>query len=388
MHGKIQRILSEKVLNDLKFFPATALIGPRQCGKSFLAKEIIETIPTAIYLDLEYPLHRIKLSDPLLFLETQAKNLVCIDEIQNQPELFPILRALIDGDRRPGKYLLLGSASRGLINRSSESLAGRISFQELTPFLSQEILPHDPSSMLRHLWRGGYPESWFAPSDDESFRWRSAYLRSYIERDLPLLGLKAPTILTERLLTMCAYLQGQTLNSSKLSESLGVSGVSVRNYLGFLRDALLIRFLEPFGSTEKKRIVKSPKLYFRDTGLAQALLFIKNEPEMIGHPGFGSMWEAYCVENICSYFPDARPSFYRSGHGAEIDLILDRGSTRIAIECKASTAPILSRGFYSARDDVRPAMSIVVCPIQGSFPLKEGVTAAGILEAISIIARA
>jgi predicted AAA+ superfamily ATPase len=316
-----------------------------------------------------------------------ASNFVCIDEIQLVPDLFPVLRTEIDRDRRPGRFLILGSASRALINRSAESLAGRIGYRELTPFLPTEYLCGNPPSILETLSRGGFPESALAADAQASLRWREAFLRSIVERDLPMLGTRIPSIAMERFLTMCAHLQGQVLNAAKLGSSLDLTGPAIRSRLDFLQDALFIRLLAPWEGNLKKRLVKSPKLYLRDTGLCHALLGIGSADALLSHPGFGASWEALCVETICSSFPEWRPSFYRTANGAEFDLVLERGAHRLAFEFKASSAPSLTKGFYSAKEDLEPEHCYVVSLIDGSFPLARDVGAFGLRECVAAVRR-
>jgi uncharacterized protein len=384
MHGYIAREMTTNVKADLMIFPAVAIIGPRQCGKSSLARKIIEEYPDSIRLDLENPRDRAKLNEPQLYLEDNASRLVCIDETQLLPDLFPVLRVEIDRDRRPGRFILLGSASRLLINRSAESLAGRVGYRELTPFLATEYVPLSPPSLLEAVSRGGFPESALAESSESSFRWRESFLRSIVERDLPMLGSRIGSIAMERFLSMCAHLQGQVLNAAKLGASLDLSGPAVRSRLDFLREALFVRLLPPWSGNLKKRLIKSPKLYFRDSGLCHALLNIRTVDDLLGHPAFGSSWEAFCVETLCASLPDWRPSFYRTSNGAELDLVLESGARRLAFECKASAAPSLNKGFRSAVEDLTPEHSFVVSLIDGEYPLDRGVTACGLKECVNL----
>jgi len=385
MHGCVPRRLKAKIQKDLLLFPAVAILGPRQCGKSVLAKIIMEQYPDSVWLDLENPRDRARLADPLLYLELNAEHLVCIDEIQLLPELFPVLRGEIDRDRRPGRFLLLGSASRDLVNRSSESLAGRIGYQEMTPFLPTEYLAGSPPSLLESLSRGGFPESVMASSQELSFRWREAYLRSVMERDLAMLGSRIPSVALERFLRMCSHLQGQLLNSAKLGASLDLTGPAVRARLDFLEEALFLRLLPPWEGNLKKRLIKSPKIYFRDTGLCHTLLGIESLDALMAHPVWGASWEAYCVEALCSSLADWKSFFYRTSNGAELDLVLERGSRRLAFDFKASTAPTLSKGIYSALADLEPEHCHVVSLVEGSYPLAKNITACGLLDCLKIV---
>lgn len=385
MHGYIERSLTPAILNDIKLFPAVAILGPRQAGKSRLAAHIAERSPASLRLDLENPRDRAKLTDPMLYFENKAGLMICIDEIQLMPELFPVLRSIIDDDRRPGRFLILGSASRELVNRSAESLAGRIAYRYLTPFLPTEHLSGTPPSILDTLSRGGFPESALAENDAASYRWREAFLKSYIERDLSMLGLGASSIATERMLTMCAHLQGQILNMASLGSSLGISGPTVRARLEFLQEALLPRLLPPWNGNLKKRLIKSPKLYIRDTGLCHTLLGIHSVDELMGHPVFGSSWEALCVETLCASFPGATASYYRTSNGAELDLVLAKGTRRFVFECKVSSAPQLTRGFHTALQDLQPEQAFVLCPIEESYPLGPGITACGPVQCVETL---
>ena len=290
MQPYVERSLTTDLKADLALFPAVALIGPRQCGKSRLAAKIAEFYPGSLRLDLENPRDRAKLSDPQLYFESNASRFVCIDEIQLIPELFPVLRAEIDRDRRPGRFLILGSASRALVNRSAESLAGRIGYRELTPFSPMEYLAGSPPSVLETLSRGAFPESALATNGEASLRWRESFLKSIVERDLPMLGSRVSAIAMERFLTMCAHLQSQVLNAAKLGASLDLAGPSVRARLDFLQEALFVRLLPPWEGNLKKRLIKSPKLYIRDSGLCHALLGIGSVDDLLGHPVFGSSW--------------------------------------------------------------------------------------------------
>lgn len=377
MQKYIPRFLTQKISRKLQQNPAVAVIGPRQCGKTTLAKAIISNFEPSVYLDLEKTSDLNKLQDPEAFLTFNADKLICLDEIHRLPDVFPLLRALIDADRRSGRFLLLGSASPALLKQSSESLAGRISYVELTPFVFTEIDDGEGQSTLRHLWlRGGYPLSYLAGEDFESLEWRNDLKRTLLERDIPQLGLNLPAARLDRLLRMCAHLQGQLLNSSKLSESLGISYHTVRSYIDTFEQTFLMRVLEPFSANIKKRLVKSPKIYIRDTGLLHALLDIETQNDLLGHPVYGPSWETFVIENILAVCPDWRASFYRTSAGAEIDLVLEKGSARIAVECKASTAPKLNRGFWNALDDLHIQKAWVAAPVKESYPIKNNIKVA------------
>ena len=355
--------------------PAVALLGPRQVGKSTLARQLIKTFRNAIYLDLERPADLNKLRDPEAYFALHADKLICLDEIQRTPELFPILRSVIDERERNGQFLVLGSASPELIKQSSESLAGRISYIELTPLILKEL----GASSLRALWlRGGFPRSYLAPDDKTSFEWRLDFIRTFLERDLPQLGFSLSAKVIERFWRLCAHSHGQLLNQSKLGSSLGVSHHTIRSYIDLLEQTFVLRALPPYEANLKKRLVKSPKIYVRDSGLLHALLGLETQDDLFSHPCYGSSWEGFAIENILSLLPDWRASFYRTSSGSEIDLILERGQRRVAIECKASTSPEVGRGFWNALKDLEIEEAWIVAPVSESYPLGKGVTVVSI----------
>ncbi len=357
--------------DDLALFPAVALLGPRQCGKTTLAKQILAQHPDAIYLDLERPSNRERLRDPELLLPTWQDRLVCLDEVQLVPELFPVLRSLIDEHRRPGRFLLLGSASQDLIRQGAETLAGRIGIQELTPFQVPEILSLDPSIGDRHWLRGGYPVSLLTSSESASFRWRENFIDTFLHRDLAQFGIGAAPDALDRFWRMSAHLHGQELNLSRLGQSLGVSHPTVRSYTDILVGAFMLRYLPPCLPNLGKSLVKSPRVYVRDSGLLHTLLDIESRDALLGHPICGPSWEGLVIEECCRALPQWKASFYRTQGGAEIDLILERGLRRIAIECKASSAPQVTRGFWSALDDLKPEAAFIAAPISGDpYPIK------------------
>ncbi len=374
MQSYINRIITTKIKEKLGNMPGVVILGPRQCGKSTLAKAIISEIGGAVYLDLERPSDVSKLRDPEAFFSLNSNKLICLDEIQRVPELFPVLRSVMDENRQNGQFIILGSASPALIKQSSETLAGRISYFELTPFLLKEVSEDHDLKTLRKLWlRGGFPRSYLAPNEKESFEWRLDFIRTFLERDIPQLGFRTPAKTLERFWRICAHLHGQLLNSSKLGESLGVSHHTVRSYVDMLEQSFVLRVLRPYESNLKKRMIKSAKTYIRDSGILHALLNIENHNDLLGHPVFGASWEGLVIENILSLLPNWKASFYRTSSGSEIDLILEKGNKRVAIECKGSTSPNLNRGFWNAVSDLELKEVWVVAPVKEAYPIEKGV---------------
>lgn len=374
----IRRNLENEIGLSLQQFPAVGIIGSRQVGKTTLALMIAEGhVGKTVYLDLERPSDLAKLGDAELYLRTVADSFVIIDEVQRRPDLFPVLRSLIDEQRRPGRFLILGSASPALLRQSSESLAGRIVYHELKPFNLQEV-GAGPENINR-LWnRGGYPESFLAPSDAASLKWREAFIQTYLERDIPNLGLHIPGVTLRRFWLMLAHCQGQLWNASKIAGSLGVDAKTARRYLDVLEDTFMVRQLPPLHANLKKRLVKSPKIYLRDTGLLHALFGIQSHEQLLGHPAAGASWEGWCLEEVLSVVPSNTVAcFYRTSAGAEIDLVLQPagGAPRVAVEAKFSLDPRPTRGFWSALADLQPAGSFVVYPGTEFYPLAENVWA-------------
>jgi predicted AAA+ superfamily ATPase len=374
----IKRSLENDILLSLDQFPAAGIIGSRQAGKTTLALMIAQNRPDrVIYLDLERPSDLAKLGDAELYLRSVADSLVIIDEIQRRPDLFPVLRALIDEQRRPGRFLILGSASPALLKQSSESLAGRIVYHELKPFSLQEVgtAPED----VNRLWnRGGYPESFLASSDAASLKWREAFIQTYLERDIPNLGLHIPAATLRRFWLMLAHCQGQLWNASKIAGSLGVDAKTARRYLDVLEDTFLVRQLPPLHANLKKRLVKSPKVYLRDSGLLHALFGLQSYEQLLGHPVAGASWEGWCLEQVLSVVPaNTDACFYRTAAGAEIDLVLQLPgeASWTAVEAKFSLDPRPAKGFWSALDDLHAARSFVVYPGTEFYPLAENVWA-------------
>lgn len=358
------------------------LTGPRQVGKTTLALDIAEERP-ATYLDLESEGDRARLSEPELYLADHADELLVLDEIQRLPGLFETLRGVIDRGRREGKangrFLLLGSASLDLLAQSGETLAGRVAFAELAPFDLTEV----GAERLDRLWvRGGFPESFLAGSHEASLRWRRDFIRTYLERDIPQLGPRIPAETLRRLWTMLAHNQGALLNAANLARGLGVSGATIGRYLDLMVDLLLVRRLPPRLTNAGKRMVRSPKVYLRDSGLLHGLLGIADKDSLLGHPVLGGSWEGMAIENLIGVAGrDAEPSFYRTSGGAEIDLVLAWPDGREwAIEVKRTLAPKLERGARSALADVEPERAFVVYPGDERYPLGANVEAIGLAE--------
>ncbi len=383
MQAYIKRIITADIERKLENMPGVVILGPRQCGKSTLAKAIISEIGSAVYLDLERPSDFSKLRDPEAFFSLNSDQLICLDEIQRVPELFPVLRSVIDENRRNGQFIILGSASPDLMKQSSETLAGRISYFELTPFVLKEVSEDDRSKALRRLWlRGGFPRSYLAPDERESIEWRRDFIRTFLERDIPQLGFRTPAKTLERFWRICAHLHGQLLNSSKLGESMGVSHHTVRSYIDMLEQSFVLRVLRPYESNLKKRLIKSPKVYIRDSGILHALLDIENHNDLLGHPVYGPSWEGLVIENILSLLPNWEASFYRTSSGSEIDLILEKGNKRVAVECKGSTSPDLNRGFWNTVSELKFKEVWVVAPVREAYPIEKGVMVAPLHQVI------
>lgn len=369
----ISRRILPNIEKALAQFPAVALLGPRQAGKTTLARSVGSSHANSLYLDLERPSDLAKLADPELFLSRHVDQLVVLDEIQRQPDLFPVLRALIDENRRPGRFLLLGSASPQMLRQTSESLAGRISFHELAPFDVSEIKPGHAG--LADFWlRGGYPLSWLAESDEASLAWRESFILTHLERDIPAFGIRIPGPTLHRFWRMLAHLHGQLWNASRLASGFGVSAPTVQHYLEILEATYMVRRLPPLHVNSGKRLVKSPKIYLRDSGLLHALLGIRSLDELAGHPVVGPSWEGWVLEQIAQLLsPQWRLSFYRTATGAEMDVVAERGERRIGFEIKLSSAPSLSKGFWSAMKDLQLEQAYVVAPVETGYPIAEKV---------------
>lgn len=362
---------------------AVALLGPRQVGKTTLALDLAKD-RSSLYLDLESDRDRDRLSEPVLYLQQHGDKLVILDEIHRMPQLFAQLRGIIDANRREGRrtgqFLILGSASIDLLRQSSESLAGRIEYVELGP-LSVHELPADPDPSAALWLRGGFPDSWLAASDADSLRLRQQFIRTYLERDIPQFGPRIPAETLRRFWTMLANGQGSLLNASRLAAGLGVSSPTVSAYVDLLVDLMLARRLPPYLPNLDKRLVKSPKVYLRDSGLLHALLGLATLDELLGHPVAGTSWEGFVIENLLAAAPpSASAYFFRTAAGAEIDLLLDLGPRHglWAVEIKRSLAPKLERGFHAALDDLQPRRAFVVHAGADRYPKSERVEAVGL----------
>lgn len=369
---------------------AVALIGPRQVGKTTLAHSIAQK-HEAVYLDLESTADRNKLVDPRLFLERHEDRLVILDEIHRVPALFPELRGLIDSGRqrgrRTGRFLMLGSASMELLRQSGESLAGRIEFVPLGPLDVLEAAP-DRNSLARLWVRGGFPDSFLAANDDDSLAFRQNFIRTYLERDIPQFGPRIPVETLGRLWTMLAHSQGGLLNASKLASGLSVSSPTVSRHIDLLVDLLLVRRLAPLHANTKKRLVKSPKVYVRDSGIVHALLGIENYDALAGHPVVGTSWEGFVIETLLSAAPArTAASFYRTAAGAESDLVLDLPgrSAPWTIEIKRGLSTKLGKSYHSARQDLKPAKSFIVYAGEDRYPIAPDLEAIGLREMASLL---
>ena len=374
-----KRHLLKELIDSLDSSPAVALLGCRQVGKTTLAFEVSKHLSKQVlYLDLESEQDRAKLAQPELYLKAHQDKLVILDEVHRAPNLFPVLRGLIDSARRDGRqaglYLLLGSASLDLLKQAGETLAGRISYLSLNPFNILEV----ESKQLQRLWvRGGFPDSFLAKSDNLSVRWRQDFIRSYLERDIPQFAPRISTETLRRFWGMLAHHQGELLNTAQLARNLGIDNKTAANYLDLLIDLLLVRRLLPWHANTGKRLTKAPKVYVRDSGIIHALLQIADEESLLSHPVLGKSWECFVIENIFNIAPNGvQGYFYRSSGGAEIDLILVWPNQDLwAIEIKRSLTPKLERGFYSACDDLQPVRKYVVYAGDEQYPVANGIEA-------------
>lgn len=381
----LKRHILKTVTEQLKRSPSVVLLGPRQAGKTTLAKIIAkQSSKPSIYLDMERPTDKQRLNDAETFLRAQEGKLVIIDEIQRTPYLFEILRGIIDDLRstknKNGHFLLLGSASLDLLQQTSETLAGRISYAEMSTINALE-LPKN-IKLPKNLWvRGGFPESLLQKNDAQSIAWRQDFIRSYLERDVPLFAPRLPSETIGRLWKMLAATQGSPLNQQQFSSSLSVSSPSIARYIDLLVDLLLIRRLRPWSNNNKKRLIHSPKIYLRDSGIAHALLDLQSWEDILGNPICGPSWEGFVIENLISIAkPQRTPYYYRTADGAEIDLLFEHGGKiETAIEIKLSASPTISKGFYLACQDLKPKQSFVVHGGTEEWPIDKNITAISLI---------
>lgn len=381
----IRRGLRDAVETSLRKYPVVGIIGSRQAGKTTLAKMIQkEILKKVIYLDLELPSDLNKLHDPELYLGQFTDALVIIDEIQRMPSLFPLIRALVDKKRMSGRFLVLGSASPFLIKHASESLAGRIIYHELSPFTIHET----GYKATKQLWlRGGYPLSYLAANDEESFTWRETFMKTYLEMDIPQLGIRVPSAQLRRFWTMLAHSHGHLWNASQISNSLGISAPTVRSYLDILEETFVVRRLQPYHFNIKKRLIKSPKVYIRDSGLLHSLLRIREMEDLMGNPYLGSSWEGFVIEQVIGLLPEGWSIFfYRTSAGAEIDLLLfDKKNKPTAIEIKYSASPKAEKGFWNAFEDLSCKKGFIIYPGEETYPSGKNVITLPVRELSKIL---
>ena len=378
----IKRHLTSGVMESLKHFPVVGITGPRQCGKSTLVRFLLEVKKESVHLDLERPSDLRKLDEAEWFFHSQKGKIICLDEVQRKPEIFPLIRSVADEWRSNGNFIILGSATSGLLRQSSESLAGRISYKRLTPFLWREIRKN--CTMEYYISRGGFPSSFLADKDHISFEWRENFISAFIERDLMQWTGSSP-VAVRRLWHMLAHLNGQTINYSSVGNSLGISNSSVKNYLDILQSTYMIDIVPPNIANFGKRIIKSPKVYINDSGILSTLLGLQGFNELAGHPVFGSVWEGVVLANLRGHFPEADIHFYRTSHGAELDFLLFIRNKLFVIECKASLSPSLTRGSYTAIEDIKASNTFIVAPVQKGYAMNKNIDVVSLGELIERI---
>ena len=379
------RIAQPSLSAQLTWSPAVAVLGPRQIGKTTLARSLLSSHTDAIYLDLESPQDLARLGEGPLFLQAHADQLIILDEVQNAPGLFSVLRGEIDRIRRPGRFVLLGSASFELL-RQSQSLAGRLSLIDMFPLLVDEV--GKDLQTIQSLWlRGGFPPSFTAVNEQASWAWREAFIRHLLNTDLPALGLNVDAASLSRFWRMLAHVHGQLFNASALANSLDVSAPTVTRWLDHMVGALLVRRLEPFHANLGKRLVKSHKVYVRDSGLLHSLLGLTSVADLQGHPMTGASWEGFVIDHIAAHLPaGASMSFYRTAAGAELDVVVESGQHIIGFEIKFSVAPKVSKGFWQSLKDIQPHKTYIVAPVQQRWPFAEGVEVIPVGDIASIFA--
>jgi len=373
------RIAYSKIDEHLQWSPAVGILGPRQVGKTTLAKTFATDPDRSIYLDLDSSVALARLTNPPAFFAANRQRLVILDEIQNYPQLLSEMRGEIDADRRPGRFLILGSASLKLL-KQSQSLAGRLSLVDMSPLMLSEI--YENFSDTQSLWlRGGFPNSYLAKSINASWDWRSALIRHFLNTDLPSLGINVDPQLMHRFWRMVAHLHGQIFNASAVANSLGVSAPTASRYLDHLCDTLMVRRLEPYFINLGKRLVKSPKIYVRDSGLLHNLLGIREVNDLLGHPSTGVSWEGFVIEQIAAHLPEgASMSFYRTTAGAELDVVVEIGLKKIGFEVKFSSAPKVTKGFWQACEDVGVTQAYIVAPVENGWTIQQNVSVIGVMD--------
>ena len=381
----IQRTLQVHIAKLLKQFPAVAILGPRQVGKTTLAKQLAAASKKqTVYIDLEKQQDRNQLEDVDSFLETHKKYCVIIDEVQTMPEVFTALRPAIDEYRKAGRFILLGSASPKLVKGVSETLAGRISYTQLTPFMYNEVAAK--TTMQKHWFKGGFPNSLLAKNDTQSKQWIADFIETYILRDMSFIfNTEINARIMRYLWAMIANNQGSIWNAENYARALGVSAPTVLRYINFLEGAYLLRRLHPFFVNVNKRLVKAPKVYIRDSGLLHQLCNIDNMAHLQKNVLIGASWEGYVIEEICKILPaNVQPFYYRTQAGTECDLILVKGITvQACIEIKLSNAPTLSKGFFESIKDLKPKQSFVITPNASTFTLPNGTIASNLSNFIN-----
>lgn len=379
----LKRYVEHKIKKSLEYFPCVAIIGPRQVGKTTTAKFMANLLEKeSVYIDLENPRDFAKLQDPILYFEANQDKCIILDEIQRNPELFPILRSMIDLNRVAGRFILLGSASPDLIRNSSESLAGRIAYMELSPFNLMEVAPK-PEYELNRLWlQGGFPDAFLLNEPDMVSDWHYNYLKTYIERDLPNLGLKVSGPILMKLVQMLSHIHGDLINYTTFSKSLELDNKTIKRYINFFEDAFLITQLQPFHPNIKKRLVKAPKVYIRDSGMLHYLQNISDQEDLFANPLLGNSWEGFVIEQIRQVLPQKYQSyFYRTQDGAECDLVITKSQkTIISVEIKFTSAPKITRGTTTAFTDLGSEMNFIITPNSDDYLIRENVRVCSLLR--------
>lgn len=375
----IHRIIDDEIIAAMQNFPVVALIGPRQCGKSTSSKNLLKNFPNAIYLDLERPSDLAKLDDSEWFLSSVKDKVICIDEVQRSPNLFPIIRSLVDEWGLNGKFLLLGSASAELLKQTSESLAGRIVYKKMSPFSWIEINQY--FSLEKYFECGGFPRSIIPHDLTVSLEWRESFISTFLERDLLQWSGVSPTTM-RRMWQMIAHYNGQIVNYSTLGNSLGVSHNTIKNYIDLLENTFMVKVIKPYYSNLGKRLSKSPKIYIADAGITISLLNLTDFVSITGHPGFGSIWEQMVLSTLQSVFPRSEFFYYRTSNGSEIDFVMKLRDSIFAIECKATSSPKITKGNHFAINDISPKYTYVVAPVKHGWAMQKSIEVVSLTEMI------